>query len=97
MAILKKYQKAYDVLIEGDEYKSVNHIYDRFISEYGWHIERVGRHKALTDWLQGLALDIPFYDWDIMETFDLNEKQTENYWPFMAMRLQELFKKEGLI
>ncbi len=95
MAILKKYQKAYDILIAGDEYGSVKHIHERFVSEYGWNIKRIGAHKALTEWLQGLALDIPYNYSDIMERFDLTEKQTENYWAFMAMRLQELFKKEG--
>jgi len=94
MAIIKKYAESYEILKSNG---TVQEIYDRFISEYDWNIKRIGFFKALTEWLQGLALDIPFYNDDIMETFDLNEKQLGNYWPFMAMRLGELFKKEGLI
>ena len=101
MTIYKKYQKAYDVLksglmdYEGD--KPVQRIYERFTSEYGWNIKRIGFYKALTEWLQGLALDIPYNYHDIMETFGLPEKQCESYWRFMAIRLQELFKDEKLI
>lgn len=101
MTIYKRYAKAYEILKQGDlDYtgdKPVNHIYSRFISEYGWNIERIGFFPALTEWLQGLALNIPYMNGDIMETFGLNERQLESYWRFMAMRLQELFKAERLI
>lgn len=101
MAIHKKYTKAYDILknstndYNGEE--PVKHIYNRFISEYSWSIQRYGFFQALVDWLQGLALDIPYTYHDIQTTFGLTEKQTESYWRFMAMRLKELFQKEGLI
>ena len=98
MPIYKKYSKAYDVLINSvDVEQPVKHIYDRFTSEYGWQIERLGFHKALSEWLAGLALNIPYTYHDIMKTFGINEKQCQNYFPFMAMRLNELFRKEGLV
>ena len=74
----------------------INYLFDRFNSEYGWSIERQGKQKALTDWLQGLAICIPFYYEDIialavdMGSIDENpseklaEKVCENYWSFMA-------------
>jgi len=74
----------------------INYLFDRFNSEYGWSIERQGKQKALTDWLQGLAISIPFYYEDIinlaikMGSIDekpnekLKERVCENYWSFMA-------------
>ena len=74
----------------------INYLFDRFNSEYGRSIERQGKQKALTDWLQGLAIHIPFYYEDIialavdMGSIDenpsekLTEKVCENYWSFMA-------------
>tara|TARA_R110000765_G_scaffold139446_2_gene239582 strand:+ start:487 stop:861 length:375 start_codon:yes stop_codon:yes gene_type:complete len=74
----------------------IDYLFDRFNSEYGWSIERQGKQKALTDWLQGLAISIPFYYEDIinlaikMGSIDekpnekLKERVCENYWSFMA-------------
>ncbi len=50
-------------------------------------------HKALTNWLQGLALDIPFYNDDIKETFGLEDKHLNNYWSYMAGTLELMFKR----
>ena len=74
---------------------------ERFVSEYGHMIERVGERKACAEWLQGIAIDIPFYYEDIvklaveMGSIDENPtKRTEqtvidNYWQFMAERTLE--------
>lgn len=69
-------------------------IHGRFISEYGWRVEQVGEFAALTDWLQGLALNIPYMNCDILELAGMSNapenkqhKILENYWRFMAMRL----------
>ena len=71
----------------------------RFDSEYGWCIDQKGEMQALTDWLQGLALNIPYMNGDILELAgmqDASEKEqdkiTKNYWKFMAMRLLGVFK-----
>tara|TARA_R110000824_G_scaffold80383_2_gene202236 strand:+ start:188 stop:562 length:375 start_codon:yes stop_codon:yes gene_type:complete len=73
-----------------------NYLFDRFNSEYGFNIQRLGKQQALTDWLQGLAIGIPFYYEDIinlaveMGSIDdnpsdkLTEKVFDNYWSFMA-------------
>ena len=76
--------------------KKINYIFDRFNSEYGWNIERVGKQKAMTDWLQGLALDIEYWNDAIIPlakkmgsieenpSEKLQAKVIENYWNFMA-------------
>ena len=59
-------------------------------------VPRVGKRKALAEWLQGIALDIPFYYQDIVELAvnmgsidpDPSDKVIERvengYWDFMA-------------
>ena len=97
----KQYRKAYIVLVEGavdyEGDKPVRHIFDRFNMEYKWAIERYGFHKALTDWLAGLALNIPYTYDDIEAKFGIPQEKAQNYFAFMAMRLNELFRKEGLV
>ena len=74
----------------------INYLFDRFNSEYGRSIERQGKQKALTDWLQGLAIHIAYWDEDIIDlaiemgSIDenpnekLKERVCDNYWSFMA-------------
>ena len=74
----------------------INYIFDRFISEYGFMIERVGKQKAMAEWLSGLALDLEYYYSNIiklaikMGSIDENpsekmqSKVCEKYWDFMA-------------
>ena len=81
--------------IKTDEEK-VKYIFDRFYSEYGWNIERVGKQKAMAEWLSGLALDIEYYNLSIVElavkmgsinenpSEKLQQKVINNYWSFMA-------------
>jgi hypothetical protein len=78
------------------EQEKINYIFDRFNSEYGFMIERVGKQKAMTEWLQGLALDIEYWNDNIvplaikMGSIDenpnekLQAKVIDNYWSFMA-------------
>jgi hypothetical protein len=76
--------------------EKINYIFDRFYSEYGFMIDRVGKQKAIAEWLSGLALDIEYYYNDIvnlavkMGSIDpnpsdqLRSKVEQNYWLFMA-------------
>lgn len=78
-----------------------------FYTEYGFMINRVGKLKALTEWLQGLpsVLTIPFYNVEIIEIakkwgslkMNATEKQEDkillNYWRYMANQLLQLFNK----
>ena len=78
------------------EQEKINYIFDRFNSEYGWNIERVGKQKAMEEWLSGLALNIEFYDDAIVDlaiklgsinsdpSNKLRTKVSQNYFNFMA-------------
>lgn len=83
-------------------------LHGRFMSEYGWRVDQVGLHKALIDWLQGLALNIAYMNVDILRlarawgslTDNATEKEEdkilENYWAYMAMRLLSLWRKHKI-
>ena len=76
--------------------EKIKYIFDRFYSEYGWNIERVGKLKAMAEWLSGLALDIEYYNLSIVElavkmgsveenpSDKMQGKIIDNYWNFMA-------------
>tara|TARA_B100000424_G_scaffold130662_1_gene99050 strand:+ start:638 stop:1021 length:384 start_codon:yes stop_codon:yes gene_type:complete len=76
--------------------EKIKYLFDRFNSEYGFMIDRVGKQKAIADWLSGLAINIEYYYVDIiklakrMGSVDDNltsvqeDKICENYWNFMA-------------
>ena len=86
--------------IEGNPISSeadkINYIFDRFNSEYGWRVNQVGKAAAMVDWLQGLALNIEFYNDEIINlairlgsidenpSEKLQDRVIENYWNFMA-------------
>ena len=78
------------------ESEKISYIFDRFNSEYGFMIERVGKYKAMSEWLSGLALDIEYYNDAIVDlaikmgSIDpkpddkLKNTVAANYWDFMA-------------
>ena len=87
--------------------EKINYIFDRFNSEYGFMIERVGKQKAMSEWLSGLALDIEYYYDDIvklaveMGSIDpnpndkLRNRVEQGYWDFMANIILGFEPKEG--
>ena len=80
-----------------------------FRSEYGWSIERYGPFRALQEWLAGLpsSINTPFYNHHILEyavkvgslpkdyTDNQGDKVIETWFPFIAMRIFEMFRKHG--
>ena len=74
----------------------INYIFKRFYSEYGWKVQQVGKLSAMTDWLQGLALNIEYRNYAIIDlavrlgsidqnpSEKLQDKVSANYWRFMA-------------
>ena len=86
--------------IEGNELatdeEKVEYLFNRFYSEYDWHIEHYGKQKAMTEWLQGLALDIPYWNNELVPlaielgsidnnpSDELQSRVINNYWEFMA-------------
>ena len=76
--------------------EKIKYLFDRFNSEYGFMIARVGKQKAIAEWLQGLALDIEYWNDGIIPlakkmgsieenpSEKLQARVIENYWSFMA-------------
>ena len=95
-------------LIKTDEEK-IKYIFDRFYSEYGFMVERVGKQKAIAEWLSGLALNIEYYYDDIvklaikMGSIDENPSEKlqarvkDNYWSFMANIIMSFEPKDWLL
>lgn len=95
-----------DVEKETSRNQRIKHLFDRFNNEYGFNIKRLGKRKALAEWLSGLAIPIPFYNGDIIAlaktmgsvNSDLSSTQENNiingYWDFMA-NIILLLEKEG--
>jgi hypothetical protein len=83
--------------------------YNRFMSEKGWQVEREGITQAVNDWLSGLALNVVFYNHEILklgkEWGEINETPSEaredifinNWWDNLTGVLINLWKKEGII
>ncbi len=76
--------------------EKINYIFDRFNSEYSFEIKRVGKLKAMSKWLSGLALPIDYWNDDIVKlavkmgsinpnpSNKLYYQVCDNYWNFMA-------------
>jgi hypothetical protein len=90
------------------EQEKINYLFDRFNSEYGFMVQRVGKQNALAEWLSGLAISIDYYYEDIIKlavkmgsidanpSEELQERVCNNYWNFMANIILSLEpNKEG--
>lgn len=54
-----------DYILECEEVENLTEVKERFISEYGWYIRRVGEVNACIEWLRGLAISCDYYFCDI--------------------------------
>ena len=85
--------------VAGDEHpaEQFSEVYSQFRAEMGWLANRKGELDACTDWLQGLALGVPYYYQDIEnmiketgadkgKTAGQIEKMVQDYWRFLAVR-----------
>ena len=82
-------------LLKTDQEK-INYIFNRFNDEYSWNIERVGKFRAMSEWLSGLALPIEYMYHNIVElavklgsinpnpSDKLINKVEQGYFDFMA-------------
>ena len=89
-----------------DEEK-ISYLFDRFASEYGFMVRRIGKPKALAEWLSGLAINIPYYYEDIIdlavEMGSIEPKPDvktinvvcDNYWDFMAKMILSFEPKDN--
>ena len=89
--------------------EKISFLKSRFFSEYGYNIKRQGEQRALINWLQGLALDVEFYNVQIIELMDswglvkhnakgdISEKSydkaLDEYWNRLSMAILMLFKE----
>ncbi len=94
-----------DVKLNTDQEK-LNYAWNRFKSELGHEIKLYGLNKACSNWLQGLALDIPFYNCDVLalaektgcetKTERQQDKVLNTYWSYMASAFIQLCKKNKI-
>ena len=104
---MRSHLEGYDFTTEDIEAMDSKEVADQtrwiFIHEYSWQLERYGVIKALTEWLQGLALPIDYNYYDIIQlakdwgsipqdaTAKQEDKICDDYWSFMANKLSQLF------
>lgn len=86
-------------------------LYCKLRSEYQWHIDQVGEHKAFSEWIAGLptCFGIEFTNHDILvlceswgvidanSTEAYKDKLIANYFNFIAVKTFQLFKKHKVI
>ena len=89
--------------------EKISFLKGRFFSEYYWNIKQVGEQRAMINWLQGLALNVEFYNANIIELMDswglvkrnkkgdISEKQYDKalteYWNRLSMAILMMFKE----
>ena len=84
----------------------IDHLFSRINSEYGWQVERLGKQKAISEWLSGLAITaLPIYHYEMIElaqqmgsaSDSLTEREQDNicsnYYSFMANQILKLEKE----
>ena len=63
--------EGYDLPKNQNNFDKIQNVYNIFLGEYGWSIERKigGEVKSFKEWLQGLpsVLTVPFYNFEILE------------------------------
>lgn len=93
----------------GEELKTntdkINYLLDRFYTEHGWNVKRIGKQKAVAEWLSGMAIDIPHYYDDIIDlAINMGNVEAEpdektrhnicqNYYNFMAFQILRMEDK----
>jgi len=91
-----------DIEFKNDREKLL-YCWNRFNSEYGHEIKRKGYSGAFSYWLSGLALDLDFYNCEIIKlakkwgqdvsTEAKEDKIISQWWDFMTNQYFKLFKK----
>ena len=85
-----------------DRREKIEHIMKKFRKEHGYEVCRLGKHKAIKEWLSGGALPIPVYNGDIIdlavEMGSIEENPSDkvidgvllNYYNFMTLMILEM-------
>ncbi len=85
---------------EAEELGTVKDIKEKFVSEYGWAIARLGERNACVEWLRGLGVSVDYSYYDIIqlmaewldETTEEAEKWLDKrgdalYWDLLAREI----------
>jgi len=82
--------------------EKIEYIMKKFRKEHGYEVPRLGKHRAMKEWLEGCALPIPAYNGDIIdlaiEMGSIDENPSEklvdgvlqNYYNFMTLMILEM-------
>lgn len=74
-----------------EKQQKINFIRDRFSSEYKWHIEKLGSRVAIMEWLQGLAINVPFMTYEIEHELGFEDgTEVGQYWKELANTLHDM-------
>ncbi len=92
-------------LLSLDDELTIIDMADKFVSEYGWAISRMGKEKACIEWLRGLAIPCDYSYNDIAKLLakwleDTEENQMKMiekngdglYWLLMAREITNKVK-----
>lgn len=85
---------------EAEEIGTIKDIKEKFVSEYGWEIARLGERNACVEWLRGLGVSVDYSYYDIIqlmaEWLDETTEETEKwldkrgdalYWDLLAREI----------
>ena len=96
-----------DGMQDATEAQKVEHVSSRFNNELGHEMARFGTQQAFVNWLQGLALDVEYYNYKIEDlliswgVLDGTESETKvnkavtMYWDRLAVNMLQLIKKHS--
>ena len=85
---------------QSEELNTIKDIKEKFISEYGWAIARLGERNACIEWLRGLGVGVDYSYYDIIqlmaEWLDESTEEAEKwldkrgdrlYWDLLAREI----------
>ena len=85
---------------QSEELSTIKDIKQKFISEYGWAIARLGERTACIEWLRGLGVGVDYIYYDIIqlmaEWLDESTEEAEKwldkrgdilYWDLLAREI----------
>ena len=103
--ILKRLDSDGDLKEDASREDRIIYLTNRINAEYGWGIQKYGERKAISQWLQGIPIDIPVWYDEIVDlaiemgSIDENpskaveQKVIDDYFLFMADIIIKLRKE----
>ena len=81
---------------QSEELNTIKDIKEKFISEYGWAIARLGERNACIEWLRGLGVGVDYSYYDIIQLMAESTEEAEKwldkrgdslYWDLLAREI----------